>query len=164
MAARRVGFGSGRQAAGTTDAESEGRRSKSVAAIFLMIPLGFALLGAWLLVDAIAFVSAALPSKGEVIAVETKADSDGVTYVPTIRYTARDGASHEAVTHIAASGYDYRIGAGVDILYDPAEPEEVRIDDPLSLWALPVGLTLLGSILSIIVLGAMLRAARANAS
>jgi len=154
--ARRIGFGTRRRRDKPADAEPAGRRGKLIPAILLLIPLGFALLGVWLLVDAVRFIGVAVPSEGKVISVEADSSGDGVTYTPTIRYTGQDGVTRDAPTHVSSSGYDYRLGTRVDILYDPSEPDEVRIDSVVSLWALPLGFTILGSLLFAFFFGAML--------
>lgn len=166
--ARQIGFGTRQRRDRRVAAGAPGRRAATggtgrrrlLPLLFLLIPLGFALGGIWMLVDAVHFMSVALPAEGEVVSVESHSDSDGTTYTPTIRYTAADGASHAAPTHISSSGYDYRRGARVDILYDPSRSDEVRIDGILSLWALPVGFTAIGSVVFVVLLAAMLHHAR----
>jgi len=63
-------------------------------------------------------------------------DSDGVSYVPVIRYRGTDGIVAEGVTHIGSSEYDYRIGAPVDILYAPDDRGVVRINSFFSLYGM----------------------------
>jgi len=155
MAARRIGFGADEDEAGNT-----ARRGLSKAYLFLLIPLAFVAIGGWMLIDSLQFSGVALPADGTVISVEADSSGDGVTYQPTIRYTGIDGITREAPTHISSSGYDYRIGTRVEILYDPAAPATVRINGLLSLWALPVGFSVLGLLLFVVFLAAMLRAAR----
>ena len=103
--------------------------------IILMVPSLFSFVGFGLLVDTVQFSSDALSARGEVVYVRTIHGSDGgVSYKPTIEYRRDDGRVLEAETHISSSGYDYDIGAKVDILYTYEDSEEVRINSVFSLY------------------------------
>lgn len=133
--------------------------AKYVGPIFTCVGTLFAAVGIYLVMDAVHFSGQAQEGIGEVIAVDThySTDSDGrrtTTYAPTIRFQSIDGDTYEAETHIRSSGYDYSIGTEVEILYDPADPDEVRINSFWSLYMLPGMFTLMGSLFAI--LGAFL--------
>jgi len=109
-------------------------------ALFLVSGIGF-------VVEAVIFQSQAESARGEVIDVDASYDSDGgVSYTPLIRYRRRDGRSYEAETHISSSGYDYRIGERVDILYGSDHPGTVRIDSFFSLYGLGLIFAVIGGI------------------
>lgn len=139
------------------DGKRAARASRVVHALFGLAGLGLALYGGWMLIDAIRFAAVAQPTTGTVVSVETvntqATGNEGVSFIPTIRFETGDGAVHEAETHISSTGYDFRTGERVEVLYDPSRPDEVRIDGVFSLWALPgaffaVGLALLGGALA----------------
>ena len=139
------------------DAKRAARASRVVHALLGLIGLGLALYGGWLLIDAVRFAAVAEPATGTVVSVETvttqATGNEGISFIPTIRFETGDGAVHEAGSHISSTGYDFRAGETVEVLYDPARPDEVRIGGPFSLWALPVaffavGVALLGAALA----------------
>lgn len=164
--ARRVGFGDGDvsrrrsvlgrgqqaarpqqsgQAPEPADPHPRSRRLSVFALLFLLFPIVFGGIGGYMLVDAIRFSGIAETAVGTVVDVETHSDSDGTSYTAIFRYTGADGRSHKAPTHIASSGYDYRIGETEEILYDPGAPnDEVRVNGVFSLWGLPVIFTGVG--------------------
>ncbi|MHA1109017.1 MAG: DUF3592 domain-containing protein [Alphaproteobacteria bacterium] len=90
-----------------------------------------------MLAEAITYTADAGRTLGEVVDVSRHYGSEnGVTYTPTIRYRRGDGRIFEAETHISSSGYDYKIGARVGILYSHDDPTEVRIDSFFSLYGI----------------------------
>lgn len=98
-----------------------------------------------MLIDAIRFAGVAQKTVGTVIDLDVHSDSDGTTYTPTFEYLDTDGRTRTGRTHISSSGYDYRIGAREEILFDPnALDADVRINGVFSLWGLPVIFTTVG--------------------
>ena len=140
-----------------TGSEASPRVTRVVHAVLGLVGIGLTLYGGSLLIDAIRFAAVARPATGTVVSVETVNTRDsgnaGVSFLPTIRYETARGAVREAETQISSTAYDFRTGETVEILYDPARPEEVRLRGLLSLWALPVaffgiGVLLLAAILA----------------
>ena len=122
------------------------QNSRYVGPIFTVIGTLFAAIGIYFALDAFEFAGQARTTMGEVIHVETRVsrDSDGrrsTTYQPTLRYMAANGQTYEAETHISSSGYDYDIGERMEILYDPADLTEVRINGFFSLYIFPIAFT-----------------------
>ncbi|MEM9012138.1 MAG: DUF3592 domain-containing protein [Pseudomonadota bacterium] len=138
------------------------RNGPFVRVLLFLIPLGFLVAGGYLLLDAYRFSQTAVRVQGEVIALEEatrRQTSNGesfrrttTTYRPTIRFTDRSGREREATTHMSSSNYDYPIGTRLDVLYDPAAPDELRVDGPMSLWGLPA-ILLGGGLLALLVMG-----------
>lgn len=110
----------------------------------LIVPAVFAAVGAWLLMDAMSFDERALPVQAEVIAVAADYDPEGTTFRPVFRFTDAGGETREAPSVMSSSGYDYEIGAMVDILYDPGDPSEVRVAGVVAQYTLPVVFLVLG--------------------
>jgi len=124
--------------------------AKLVGPIFAIIGALFAGVGYWMAFDAVKFDQRAYEVTGEVVSIKElhSTDSDGrdsVTYKPTILYKSIDGRSYEAETHMSSSEYDYAVGAIVDIKYDPANPDEVRINSLISLYIFPAIFSILGT-------------------
>lgn len=119
-----------------------GRTRRAPGFVFVimgLLALGFIGIGVWFLIDAVAFTDSARTATGEVIAVTPHRDDDGgTTYTPRFAYTDADGVRRTGETHISSSTYDYAPGERVAILYDPADPRDVRIDDWFSLWGFPM--------------------------
>lgn len=57
---------------------------------------------------------------------------------PEFRFTAPDGAVVDFVTKSGSTDQPYTDGQKVRILYDPAHPEDARLDTFFELWAAPV--------------------------
>lgn len=99
------------------------------------IPLLFVVIGLGFVVDAVQFTGTAQGARGTVIEVEhVPGSKGGVTYRPRIRFQSADGETVVAATSQSSSEYDYDKGAQVDILYDPADPRDMRIDSFFSLY------------------------------
>lgn len=116
--------------------------------------IGLCLLGVglWFLADTWRFAQVARPAVGEVLSVERQVTEGrdaprSVTDRPTLRYTAETGETHVATSRHAAQGPGYAVGQSVGLLYDPANPMDVRIGDGTTLWVAPGLLTLVGALL-----------------
>ena len=128
---------------------------KWIGPIFTGFGTLFTIVGLYLTFDAFRFAENARTTMGEVIHVEMKisTDSEGRrtrTYEPTMRYVAANGQSYTAKTHISSSGYDFQIGERMEILYDPADLTEVRLNSFWSLWMLPIAFMLGGLLFAVI--------------
>ena len=124
-------------------------KKNSVGVIFTFIGISIAVFGLYLTVSTVQFVERSLETTGEVVSVNSSYDRDSdddetTTYQPLIRFKSRDGTQHEALTHLRSSEYDYSIGARVEVLYDPAKLDQVRINSFWSLYLFPGVFTVLG--------------------
>lgn len=123
----------------------------------LAMPAVFILVGLVMAVDTGLFLSHAERAEATVVSVERIRGTNGkggtsVTYLPTLAYADAAGTQHQAVTHIASSGYDYAPGETVPVYYDPEAPEdEVRIAGLFSLWGLPAVFVAVGALFIAIV-------------
>jgi hypothetical protein len=120
--------------------------------IFLLIGLGLLGGAAYLALDTRADIGRAETAAGTVIDLIGRRDSDGDTiYYPHVRYLTRSGETVEFTGAVGSSPPAFEIGEAVSVLYDPAAPEEARIDSFFQLW---FGAVILGGIgLVFIVIG-----------
>lgn len=92
------------------------------------------------------FLATARQATCTVQAVEIVKDTSGIggkygksgrgpAYRPTIQYTGPQGHVQVVAFSIAAVHYHYEIGQKVAILYDPKNPQSVRFDNLLGIWA-----------------------------
>jgi hypothetical protein len=107
--------------------------------------------GAGLLADAYTFIQKAESTHGEVIGIRANRSDDGTSYTPTIRYNRGDGQVFEAETHISSSGYNYKVGERVEILYSNDAPDTVRINSFFSLYGPGVIVSAVGAVFLLIV-------------
>lgn len=105
------------------------------------------------------FTVSATHTIGQVVKIETvqntlpfvdKSNGSGTYYYPLIRFTAKSG---KVVDFRASSGsqhVQYAIGDTVPVLYDPAEPQDGRIDTLWGVWGAPIILVGIGAIFLLI--------------
>ncbi|MDH3669055.1 MAG: DUF3592 domain-containing protein [Paracoccaceae bacterium] len=110
------------------------KRGGWIGAIVGLIILAFFGLGLWLLAEAIQFVQIAHRGQGDVIELIADSSGDGLSYSAVVEYRGADGRLYQGITHISSSGYNYRIGERVEILFHPSDPGEVRINSVFSLY------------------------------
>lgn len=122
-----------------------GRLPTWAAVLMAAIGLAFLAGGGWFLAESYGFSSRAERTEGEVVEVRPTSNTK---FVAVLAYEDADGTARQGETHVAASHYDYKVGATVTILYDPAEPGTVRVEEWVLAWAIPglfagTGLTIL---------------------
>ena len=105
-----------------------------VRALVTALPLLSLCLGVVLLIEALRFYDSASATEGKVIELIRDTSGDGISYTPVIEYHAHDGRIYLGETHTSSSGYNYRIGERVHILYSLDAPGEVRINTTFSLY------------------------------
>ncbi|RFA25573.1 hypothetical protein CAI21_18785 [Alkalilimnicola ehrlichii] len=127
---------------------------KVVPPLFLFIGLS-ALVGAGVTgYNSYRFVTTAEPTVGVVLEVrrEIGRDSDGnqtVRYYPVVRYQGPNGMA----TYRSRSGSSsprFSVGELVPMLYDPANPRNVRMDDFFDLWTATVLFSVFGVIFTLV--------------
>jgi len=100
----------------------------------------FLLAGLVLLAFSYDFASNAIKARGSVVdvavEVSTGSSSDSVTYRPTVRYVDQTGQKRRGTTFMSSSSYNFDIGTGVDILYDPRDTASIRMDNWFALWGI----------------------------
>ncbi|GIH23888.1 hypothetical protein Aph01nite_21980 [Acrocarpospora phusangensis] len=106
-----------------------------VAVLIEFLGLHLLARGRDVLATARGFHSRAVPGQGEVIRLRTS--REGVpqhpryshVYHPVLRFTTADGVRVEAESPVGANPAPAQPGDTVSILYDPANPHHVRIND-----------------------------------
>jgi len=119
-----------------------------IAIIFLIAGTGSALLAFKKYKDAQNFLKKALTAKGKVVKIkerlEERTDSEGYTttqkmYLPVIEFTTKDGQKITSMSQVStANPNKWEIGQEIDILYDPENPNNAKINKKLNVYILPV--------------------------
>jgi hypothetical protein len=131
--------------------------------IFLLVGLGQLGGAAFLVVDTRRDIAVAEKADGTVIDLIGHRDSDGDTmYYPRVRYVTRSGSPVEFTGSIGSSPPAFDVGEVVGVLYDPAEPEEARINSFFQLWFAALILGGIGLVFAAIGGGGALAASRAR--
>jgi hypothetical protein len=131
--------------------------------IFLLIGLGLLGGAAFLVVDTRNDIARADKADGTVVALIGERDSDGDTmYYPRVRFITRSGNPVEFTGSVGSSPAAFDVGEPVAVLYDPAEPEEARIDSFFQLWFAALVLGGIGLVFAAIGGGGALVALRAR--
>ncbi|WFE76435.1 DUF3592 domain-containing protein [Roseinatronobacter sp. S2] len=100
-------------------------------AVVLLIPLGFAGLGGWFVLDEMRFSASAEKVEATVIDSGRIARDDGDLYRPLFRFETAQGEIHEVPAHAAASDYGFTLHSTVTVLFNPDRPDQVR---PHGFW------------------------------
>lgn len=131
------------------------------------IGLIFVVVGIGLVVGSIAavsrtkrFLATAQETRAEIVGMEMRSGTNSSrTYYPILRYKTRTGATQEVVSSVGSNPPRYKEGESVPVLYDPAQPTNVRIHSLANVWILPMVLGGIGVIFIITggVLAAVMR-------
>ena len=100
---------------------------------FTLFGLIFFSIGATIMYANYSFVQNSNKTVGRVVHVYIDRDSDGTTYKPTVRFSV-EGREYEAQSWLSSSGYDFRIGTEVPVLYDIDDPSRIRLDYFMEKW------------------------------
>lgn len=103
-----------------------------IGVIFLLIGCPFMAVGAGMYYYGTASTADWVLVPGEVTGLRTSesTDSDGfssTTYCPTVAYTTAEGEAFEVNVAECSSPPAYETGDAVEVYYDPANPESVRL-------------------------------------
>ncbi len=93
-----------------------------------------------------AFLATAVPVSGRVVELVANDSSDGVTYAPGVEFEV-GGQAQRFKDSISSDPPSYRMGDVVQVLYDPANPREARIDRGIWNRAIPFLVGGLGGLL-----------------
>lgn len=103
--------------------------------------------GAWFAYKSTSdFIDRAEDAEGEVIEMIRSRSDDSYTYKPVVEFTAPNGERVEFASSTSSNPPAYDVGEIVDVLYDPDDPHDARIDGAFSLWFLPIFLSIFGLI------------------
>jgi hypothetical protein len=84
------------------------------------------------------FVRRSVGANGEVVGLECSRDEVGSatyqSYAPVFTFTVADGRTYRVISNISSSPAAFSVGDSVRVLYDPASPEDARIQKFSELW------------------------------
>ena len=93
------------------------------------------------------FLATAYTTTGVVLALEAYQDSDGDTlYRPVLRFRTHEGEETEFRTNVGSSSDRFEVGQRLDVLYNPEEPSDARIQSFMQLWLPTLILGVLGGV------------------
>jgi hypothetical protein len=98
--------------------------------------------------DTQSFLGKAVPTAGTVLQMEA-IDDEG-SYAPVVGFQTLTGQKIEYHSNTSTNPPAYKVGDKVNVLYDPANSSNVRINDFISLWLLVLILGIMGSIFTAI--------------
>jgi hypothetical protein len=120
-----------------------------IGPIFLIVGVGLLLGFFFTFSRTRRFLASAQEARAEVIGIkETGSTGQSRVYYPVLRYRTQQGATKEVVSSVGSNPPRYKEGESVAILYDPAQPGDVRIHSFFNVWVGPVVLGGLGVIMT----------------
>lgn len=84
------------------------------------------------------FSERAQETKGTVIELVYDSDSEGGGYYTVFQFTTTTGQTIEKTGSIRSNPPAHKVGEVIDILYDPAKPNDARIKKTSSLYFVPM--------------------------
>ena len=117
-----------------------------------LVGLVFLGLGLWWGWDAWTFVQRAQPAQAKVERFEERTKKKRVSgttrtrtyYAPVFTFQDAKGASHTVTSDTGSGKPAYEVGQPIRVLYDPADPQQARIDAFSELWLFPVAFSGIG--------------------
>jgi hypothetical protein len=101
---------------------------------FLVIGLAFITLAVLIVINTRKFIAGAEYAQGTV--VQMIGDRDG--YSPVVKFSTAEGREISFEQAGRSNPPGYSVGEGVQVLYQPKEPDNARIDSFQELWLLPM--------------------------
>lgn len=93
------------------------------------------------------FIASAETANGRVIELVAHSGDKGTTYAPKVQFTTKGGGEETFTSSTSSSPPSHREGDVVTVMYDPAHPEDARIDSFMDLWFGPL---LVGGVFGVI--------------
>ncbi|MEM6750283.1 MAG: DUF3592 domain-containing protein [Planctomycetota bacterium] len=129
------------------------RAGKFIGLLFALIGAAFLGVGVWLGVRTQDFLATAVTTQGEVVHVERIRSSDpdsGDTFKPTFAFQDQAGAPRNVTPSMSSSEWNFAIGEPVEIVYDPAEPQNAKLKSFGGLWLLPTIFAGMGLVFTVV--------------
>ena len=124
--------------------------------VLVLFGAGLLVLGLWLHRNTAAFLERAVPGDGVVVDLVASHSNGGVTWAPVVEFR-HEGRAHRFRDSVSSNPASYRRGDGVRILYDPARPDDARIDRGRWNQAIPLSISVCGALLCALGLWRMAR-------
>lgn len=114
------------------------------------IPMGVGILmvalGVFFYVRTKNFVGRSQEVKGTVTELAYESDSDGSGYYTVFQFTTLTGQRIEAAGNVRSNPASHKLGEVIDVLYDPANPNDARIKKTSTLYFVPMLLSGMGGV------------------
>jgi len=107
-------------------------------------------IGLYLFINTNNFLSHAFHAQGTVIALLQHSDDQSNTYYPEILFTDKNGRSIDFYSNYSSNPPEYVKGDKVNLLYDPQNPRNAKVDSFTTLWLLPI-VAFVVSIISLVI-------------
>ena len=128
----------------------EKKKSRIAYIVLGFMALAFTLAGGGLTFYSYQFSENALAAEGIVLEVNANYSDGSTTYQPTIAYVDYKGDKYIGETFLSSSGYNFRLGSKVDILYDTRNPNNLRIDSWFAVWGFSLIFLVAGVVMALI--------------
>ena len=96
------------------------------------------------------FVAAAAVAQGTVIDLEASRSDNSTTWRPVVRFNLPDGRAVQFSSSMSSNPPSYHKGERVEVLYQPSQPYNAKINGFLSLWGGPLIVGGLGAVFFLI--------------
>ena len=130
-----------------------------VAAPLLLVLVVEVAVGVWLHRRTSAFLDTAVPATGEVVELKESpggggrsGGGGGTTWSPVFTWTDAAGVERRSTGSVSSNPPSHAVGEAIDLLYDPQNPVDVRVDGFFSLWLGPLVLGALAAVQLLFVL------------
>ena len=115
--------------------------------IFLVLGVGLLVGCFFAFVRTQRFLASAREAQAEVVALQQRVGSGNErSYYPVLRFRTQEGSTKEVVSNVGSNPPRYKEGDSVVVLYDPAQPDNVRIHTAFNVWVFPIILGAIGII------------------
>lgn len=140
-----------------SDAVSPTPRGRVAALILILLGAALLLLAVATAAPSVGFFARAKSTEGTFVgAIERPASSHGAAfYHPMFRYQSADGFVRTFTANGGSTGQHYDDGAKATVYYDPAKPEDAKLNSVLEIWMTPLLTGAVGAV--VLAIGVMLR-------
>lgn len=111
---------------------------RRLAVVFFALGVLQTVVAGWWVIRARAFVARAETAPGAVVALERSTSRDSSAYHPVVRFKSPSGQERTFRSPAGSNPPSHAVGDAVDVLYDPADLADARIDSRFSLWGGPI--------------------------
>ena len=98
------------------------------------------------------FLAKAREARAEVVGMDERhgGSSQSRSYHPILRYRTQEGVTKEIVSSVGSNPPRYKKGDSVAVLYDPSNPDDMRIHSFGSVWIVAMILAFVGVIFVVV--------------
>ncbi|HWE94776.1 MAG TPA: DUF3592 domain-containing protein [Tepidisphaeraceae bacterium] len=109
-----------------------------IFAVLVLLPSFVALgLGVHFYRSTKGFVGRAVACQGRVVELKATRNENGSTYYPVFAYSDASGTQRQGQSNVSSNLPGYSLGDAISLLYDPANPSDVRVNSFWPLWFAP---------------------------